>query len=174
MSSKFPLVAESYSRIIRRTDADAHSYFSTELLPNAASSDIDKLLRLYPSDITQGAPFDTGVLNAFTPQFKRVAAILGDVAFLGPRRFFLQQRSGKQNTWSFCMFSWALLYTVLLQADTYIYPVSKRLKTIPVLGSVSTFLSYKAFFAEVAFRPTPQIFSTCTAQETSPTTSYIS
>jgi uncharacterized membrane-anchored protein len=31
-----------------------------------------------------------------------LAALLGDVVFQVPRRFFLQQRSGKQNTWFYC------------------------------------------------------------------------
>jgi acetylcholinesterase len=59
------------------------------------------VLTLYPQDITQGSPFDTGDENGFTPQFKRIAAILGDIVFQAPRRFFLQQRPGKQKTWSY-------------------------------------------------------------------------
>ncbi len=30
--------------------------------------------QMYPSDITDGAPFDTSILNEVTPQFKRLAA----------------------------------------------------------------------------------------------------
>ncbi|KAI0790998.1 carotenoid ester lipase precursor [Abortiporus biennis] len=97
------------------TDAEVRDYIKTVFLPNAPESDIDQLLTLYPSDVTKGSPFDTGDLNAITPQFKRIAAILGDVVFQAPRRFFLQQRAGKQNTWSF---------------------MSKRLKATPVLGSL--------------------------------------
>lgn len=44
----------------------------------------------YPSDVTQGSPFDTGILNAITLQFKRIAALLGDSVFQAPRRWFLQ------------------------------------------------------------------------------------
>ncbi|KAF8964271.1 Alpha/Beta hydrolase protein [Flammula alnicola] len=58
----------------------------------------NQLATLYPSDITQGSPFDTGILNALTPQFKRIAAFQGDGFF---------QRL-----------------------------VSKRLKALPILGSV--------------------------------------
>lgn len=57
--------------------------------------------KLYTSDITKGSPFDTGYMNALTPQFKRMAAIQGDLVFQAPRRFFLQHRAGKQPTWSF-------------------------------------------------------------------------
>ena len=63
---------------------------------------MDELLRLYPQNVTQGSPFGTGTLNALTPEFKRIAAILGDFVFQAPRRFFLHNASGKQNTWSYC------------------------------------------------------------------------
>jgi acetylcholinesterase len=56
---------------------------------------------LYPQNITEGSPFGTGEQNAITPQFKRISAILGDIVFQAPRRFFLQQRSGKQKTYSY-------------------------------------------------------------------------
>ena len=64
---------------------------------------MDELLTLYPQDVTQGSPYDTGTQNALTPEFKRIASILGDFVFQAPRRFFLNNVSGKQNTWSFCM-----------------------------------------------------------------------
>ena len=61
-----------------------------------------ELLTLYPQDVTQGSPYDTGTENALTPEFKRLASILGDFAFQAPRRFFLNAVSDKQNTWSYC------------------------------------------------------------------------
>ena len=63
---------------------------------------MDELLQQYPQDPTQGSPFDTGTLNALTPEFKILAAILSDLVFQGPRRFFLNTVSDKQNTWSYC------------------------------------------------------------------------
>ncbi|OAX31729.1 hypothetical protein K503DRAFT_703260, partial [Rhizopogon vinicolor AM-OR11-026] len=65
-------------------------------------------------DPTQGSPYDTGTLNELSPQFKRMASFQGDAIFHAPRRFFLQQRSGSQNTWAF---------------------LNQRLKSVPVLGS---------------------------------------
>ena len=85
-----------------RTESQLRTYITSQFLPNAPKSDIDKLFTLYPGDITKGSPFDTGILNALTPQYKRIAAILGDVVFQSPRRFFLQNRTSTQNTWSFC------------------------------------------------------------------------
>jgi acetylcholinesterase len=72
------------------------------IFPNATDAQIDELLKLYPQDVTQGSPYDTGAQNALTPEFKRIASILGDLEFQAPRRFFLQTVSDKQKTWSFC------------------------------------------------------------------------
>ena len=78
-----------------------------------------ELLELYPQDVTQGSPFDTG-----------------DVVFQAPRRSFLEHRSGKQSTWSYR----ASLYrdSASPWPDLHLaHPriVSKRLKNLPVLGS---------------------------------------
>ena len=63
---------------------------------------MDELLTLYPQNVTQGSPYDTGTQNALTPEFKRIASILGDLVFQAPRRYFLKHVSDKQNTWSYC------------------------------------------------------------------------
>ena len=63
---------------------------------------MDELLTLYPQDVTQGSPYDTGTHNAFTPEYKRIASIFGDLVYQAPRRFFLNAVSDKQNTWSYC------------------------------------------------------------------------
>lgn len=63
---------------------------------------MDELLQQYPQDPAQGSPFDTGTLNVLTPEFKTMAAILGDLGFQAPRRHFLNTMSDKQNTWSYC------------------------------------------------------------------------
>ncbi|VDC05627.1 unnamed protein product [Peniophora sp. CBMAI 1063] len=96
------------------TEAELKEYFLTYYAPDATDEEVATTLAAYPADITQGSPFDTGVLNAITPQFKRIAALLGDLVFNAPRRFMLQQRADQQPAWSF---------------------LSKRLKSLPVLGS---------------------------------------
>jgi hypothetical protein len=63
---------------------------------------MDELLKLYPNNVTLGSPYDTGTQNALTPEFKRMASILGDLVFQSPRRFFLKNVSDKQNAWSYC------------------------------------------------------------------------
>ncbi|KAI0060454.1 carotenoid ester lipase precursor [Artomyces pyxidatus] len=97
------------------TDQQVHDYIAQFYLKGAPDSDVQKLLKAYPNDTTVGSPFGTGTENAVTPQFKRLAAIQGDVALQAPRRFFVQERSSKQPVWSF---------------------LSKRLKTVPDFGSV--------------------------------------
>lgn len=41
-----------------------------------------------------GSPFRTGILNNWYPQFKRIAAILGDLTFTLTRRLFLEMAAG--------------------------------------------------------------------------------
>ncbi|KAN0088060.1 alpha/beta-hydrolase [Tylopilus felleus] len=96
------------------TDAQFAEYMATNYLPRAPRDTIEQMMKYYPSDPTQGSPFDTGYLNVLTPQFKRLAAVQGDAFFQALRRFLLQNRSGKQNIWTH---------------------LSKRLKAVPFLGS---------------------------------------
>ncbi|OAX36715.1 alpha/beta-hydrolase [Rhizopogon vinicolor AM-OR11-026] len=104
----------SLSTLNITTDAQLTEYLQTYWFPTAPATTLQQLLVYYPQDPTQGSPYDTGTANAFSVQFKRIASILGDAAFQAPRRLFLQQRSGRQSTWAF---------------------LSKRLKSVPVLGS---------------------------------------
>lgn len=50
------------------------SYF-----PEATRADIQGLVDTYPTDPSAGSPFRTGLANELYPQFKRIAAILGDI-----------------------------------------------------------------------------------------------
>lgn len=88
------------------TTSELETYITTVFLPglNVSQDVIQQVETLYPQDITQGSPFDTGILNAITPQFKRIAAFMGDGVFQAPRRFFLQHRASKQPTWAFCQY----------------------------------------------------------------------
>ncbi|KAI0322092.1 carotenoid ester lipase precursor [Amylostereum chailletii] len=96
------------------TTAAVKGWLTEFMLPEAKSNELDLLLRHYPDSISAGCPFDTGLENALGPQFKRVAAIQGDVVFHGPRRFFLKNTAAKQKAWAF---------------------ISKRLKGTPFIGS---------------------------------------
>ncbi|KAL2071121.1 hypothetical protein VTL71DRAFT_12356 [Oculimacula yallundae] len=50
---------------------------------------VEALVASYPDDPAAGSPFNTGPLNNIYPQYKRLAAILGDIVFTLTRRVFL-------------------------------------------------------------------------------------
>ncbi|KAI0761913.1 hypothetical protein BC629DRAFT_1652887, partial [Irpex lacteus] len=81
------------------TDDSFKSYIHSNYFPSASTSDLERLFEVYPNNITLGSPFDTGIKNALTPEFKRLAAIQGDWEFFAPRRLLLQQLAEKQNSW---------------------------------------------------------------------------
>lgn len=83
------------------TDQEVSDYMKSTYFPKIAKGDLQHLLSIYTSNASAGSPFDTGDANAITPQFKRLAALHGDVYFQAPRRFFLDARADKQKTWSF-------------------------------------------------------------------------
>ncbi|KAF9523406.1 carotenoid ester lipase precursor [Crepidotus variabilis] len=98
------------------TEAQLKTWIQTEFAPGTPDDAVDSILKMYPADITQGSPYDTGILNALTPQFKRIASFQGDAAFQGPRRWLLQNTvNSNPNIWSY---------------------LSKRMKALPVVGSV--------------------------------------
>ena len=72
------------------TTADIVDYLSTYFFSHASVAQIETLVNLYPDDPSAGSPFGTGLLNNIYPQFKRLAAILGDLSFILARRVFLQ------------------------------------------------------------------------------------
>ncbi|PPQ78726.1 hypothetical protein CVT25_010729 [Psilocybe cyanescens] len=96
------------------TDTQFKSYIKNTFLPGTSDEQVNKIAALYPDDITEGSPFNTGIFNSVTPQFKRLAAFQGDGVFQAPRRWLLQYTATKQNVWVF---------------------VSKRLKGVPALGA---------------------------------------
>jgi carboxylesterase type B len=77
------------------------NWLATTFSPNSTSEQRTRLLELYPEDVTQGSPFDTGDLYALAPQSKRIAAILGDEVFQAPRRAFMNQTKETQPTWGY-------------------------------------------------------------------------
>ncbi|KDR71926.1 hypothetical protein GALMADRAFT_785342 [Galerina marginata CBS 339.88] len=107
----------SLSTLNVTTDAEFKDYVQNTLLQGIGITDAEasQIASLYPSDLTQGSPFDTGITDALSPQYKRLAAFQGDLTFQAPRRFLLQSRAGKQTAFAF---------------------LSKRFKTLPILGAM--------------------------------------
>ncbi|TCD61801.1 hypothetical protein EIP91_007887 [Steccherinum ochraceum] len=96
------------------TTEELRDYLSTIVFPDATQSSIDALLEAYPEDPTLGAPFGTGEMNAISPQFKRLAAIWSDLAFIAPKALWAKKRADIQDTWVY---------------------VHKRNKNVAVLGA---------------------------------------
>ena len=84
-----------------RTGDQLRQYLKQYFFPTVNDTLIENILAAYPDDPALGSPFDTGSNNSITPEFKRVAAILGDYVFQAPRRLLLTARSGKSSAYSF-------------------------------------------------------------------------
>lgn len=56
---------------------------------HASIDQLNALIDTYPDTVEDGSPFRTGTSNNWYPQFKRLAAILGDLTFTLTRRLFL-------------------------------------------------------------------------------------
>lgn len=65
-------------------------YLNDIFFLNAKREDMAALVDTYPRDLRAGSPFETGILNNIYPEFKRLAAILGDLVFTLTRRVFLE------------------------------------------------------------------------------------
>ncbi|KAF2470232.1 alpha/beta-hydrolase [Lindgomyces ingoldianus] len=72
------------------TISQLSSYLNTVFFPAAPKTLIDGLIATYQTITDDGSPFRTLILNNWYPQFKRLAAILGDLTFTLTRRAFLE------------------------------------------------------------------------------------
>jgi carboxylesterase type B len=103
----------------------------------------DELATLYPNVAADGSPFETGDLNEWYPEYKRIAAVLGDFVFQWPRRYFLDAATDL-NRWSYlsrAQYGFPILGT--FHANDIIY--------LWLTGSLtSPGLTYKRFFIAFA------------------------
>jgi acetylcholinesterase len=81
------------------TTAQFKDYYNTVWWPKASSTQIDQLATLYPQNPAAGSPYNTGLLNAITPQYKRISSLSGDYSFESQRRQLLQRAPGKKWTY---------------------------------------------------------------------------
>ena len=86
-----------------RTSDEFLDYINSIFYPNTSRAAVAKLLDLYPSDPAAGAPFDTGDKFAYSPQYKRMAALQGDYIEQAPRRLFVQTLASQQPVYCYCM-----------------------------------------------------------------------
>ncbi|CEL11052.1 Putative Acetylcholinesterase/Butyrylcholinesterase [Aspergillus calidoustus] len=90
-------------------------YLSKYFFHGATLDQMEELVATYPDITTHGSPFRTGLLNNWYPQFKRIAAILGDLTFTLTRRVLLQtveDLTPEVPSWSY-LASWNYLTPVL-------------------------------------------------------------
>ncbi|PVH71558.1 alpha/beta-hydrolase [Cadophora sp. DSE1049] len=71
------------------TKAQLVTYLNTIFFHGASKAQIEELVATYPETFFDGSPFRSGLLNNIYPQFKRLAAILGDLSFTLTRRSFM-------------------------------------------------------------------------------------
>jgi carboxylesterase type B len=86
------------------TGDEFKDYLKALYFTNTDPQIVDQFVDIYPNDPAQGSPFDTGDDNQIYPQFKRVAALLGDAVFTLARRAVLNITSEIQpgvKRWSY-------------------------------------------------------------------------
>jgi len=72
------------------TTAELVGYLLNVFFHDATREVIEQLVASYPDDASDGSPFRTSIFNEWYPQFKRLAAILGDLTFTLTLRAFLE------------------------------------------------------------------------------------
>jgi len=86
------------------TENELIDYFLKKFFVHATKAEIQQLVSLYSDIATNGSPFRTGLENNWYPQFKRLAAILGDLTFTITRRATLTIANAiypDNPTWSY-------------------------------------------------------------------------
>lgn len=91
----------SFTQSNLTTEDDFRTYIRQLFFKGASDAELEGVLTNYTSDPSGGSPFDTGNLNQQYPQYKRIAAFLGDFRFHSAKRVFLRGVSGKQKTWAY-------------------------------------------------------------------------
>ncbi|KAJ3514034.1 hypothetical protein NLJ89_g2603 [Agrocybe chaxingu] len=82
-------------------NAEFLAYVKSNYFNEISDKDLKALEIAYPDDVTQGSPFNTGTANVFSPQYKRLAAFQGDLAFQATRRSFSAIASKRQPVYGF-------------------------------------------------------------------------
>lgn len=85
------------------TSDDLVTYLNTYIFPQSDSSIVRGFVDTYPDDPAAGSPFRTGIFNNAYPEFKRLAALLGDQLFTLQRRRTLHYNlaNGGAPAWTY-------------------------------------------------------------------------
>lgn len=128
------------------TTADLENYLSTIFFPFAKKSTVQGLVATYPDNPSAGSPFNTGVLNNFYPQYKRLAAILGDLSFTLTRRIFLNIANTSKPSvpnWSYLN---SYFYGTPILGTFHASDILKTYGIVPGIPSSSVQAYYISFF----------------------------
>lgn len=83
------------------TDSEFKQFLKKVFFQDATASQVNALAAQYPSGPRKGSPFDTGLKNAITPIYKRIAAFVGDHTFETTRHDFLQHTAGRNRAYTY-------------------------------------------------------------------------
>ncbi|KAF2756378.1 carotenoid ester lipase [Pseudovirgaria hyperparasitica] len=120
------------------TEKDFKDYFQSVWWPKASDEDMAGLMDLYPHDPTKGSPFGTGIFNNPTPNYKRVAALVGDFSFEAQRRNLLAHYPAP---------AWNYLTEVDVPSAGLL--PNNPLTKLPILGSFHAFDVFFYMFANL-------------------------
>lgn len=94
----------SLAQVNITTTEEVVDYLQNIFFFDATRAQLEELVSKYPDTSVYGSPFRTGGFNNWYPQYKRIAAILGDISFTITRRVFLTlAKKAKPNIpfWSY-------------------------------------------------------------------------
>lgn len=127
------------AQFLATTDDDFESYFRQVWWPNATHEDMQGLMDLYVQDPQQGSPYTTDPSTSLaslatslvqpTPNYKRLASLVGDYSFEAQRRNLLRHWNTSTPVWNYIHDQDLPLVAELLPAE------SSVLADIPLLGS---------------------------------------
>ncbi|KAI1776721.1 alpha/beta-hydrolase [Hypoxylon cercidicola] len=83
------------------TDEELRTFLLQGVGFDFPAATVDHIMELYPDDPAQGVPIDTGAerFAQYGWQYKRVAAIVGDIFYHGPRQFDARQYAPRAPTY---------------------------------------------------------------------------
>ncbi|OQD68727.1 hypothetical protein PENDEC_c031G06535 [Penicillium decumbens] len=79
----------SLAQVNITTTEEIVDYLQNIFFFDATRAQLQELVSKYPDSTVHGSPFRTGGFNNWYPQYKRIAALLGDISFTIIRRVFL-------------------------------------------------------------------------------------
>ncbi|KAJ7834986.1 Alpha/Beta hydrolase protein [Mycena olivaceomarginata] len=119
-----------------RTDAEFSDYIASVWAPTGGKVTVDALSAAYSSDLSEGSPFGTGIFQALSPQFKRLASF--QISFLGFFSSYRKIDSCVLYRVTPCSTPRGDASKMRCRANKTSGYLNKRYKAVPFLGSFHT------------------------------------